>query len=186
MIGSSQLFIRWAVWLSGSAVGLYFIGQSVLLIARWLRSEKASANEPFSSAPGIATRGLLPSIAGLLARTIESRTTFLVLGLLVGTTYGWMIRSYQITANRYHYHDVLVLERHDDHNFRVQAADMQPWEMATCESVDWQPGQKMAFLDFQWHPKCDNVGESGAFEFYSYKGKRLTFPTEEVVNARGY
>jgi len=107
--------------------------------------------------------------------------------IMMGFGTGWLWKDHQFNATRYVYSDVLVVARHDEQNYTIQPARMQPFKMVTCTPTDWQEGEKMKFLSFTYSARCDRVDGQGWFQFYTNpKGQRLKFPHEVVNVELGY
>jgi len=159
--------------------GLGLLSAIILIVRKgrklnvsWTKDLKLSSEQS-----GLSTKRIITS--KILEHT--SKLLLVVVGTIIGS--GWT--EYRANVNRYHYTNVLVVKRFDTQNFLLQPARMQPFKAKTCEKgLDWQVGQKMEFLYFQWTPECDYVGERGAFKFYEQDGKRMQFKTQEIADAR--
>jgi hypothetical protein len=161
MMHSSLSSLLWLVWLAGVFAALSLC---VMLLKKSASADSASWKMTFAPF----------RFNWASTRRVLERTGLISLAFIAG----WLVRDRQFNADRHFYSDVLVLARHDDRNFTLQPARMQPWEATTCEPQDWQQGQKMRFMQYQQRHGCKDVSARGAFEFYSENGKRL-----EVLDA---
>lgn len=174
MGGSSSHFL-WR--LAPGLLLLALLGSTAVLISLAMRARKQLKKHTSTlPAPRLVTGQTVTTVQDIRRISIAVLLTASISG-----PGGWFWRDHQFTANRYHYTEVRVI-RHDPSNYTLQPARMTPFDATTCTPQNWQTGEKMKSLHFQWTPDCDHVDQRGDFEFYTHAGKRVLFPEEELTN----
>src|SRR5215831_13851162 len=189
------------LWLLLSVLVLS-IGALVSLAVEIKKGGVLMAHPDALDAPTATTEALIGPMTNARARAIRTgKYSGLVLVAMLsgyGLHYGQQRHAYTdgyragyTTAEqdfnhaRYHYDNVRVEARYSDNRFLLHPARMDAWSMTTCTSQDWQPGETMKHLDFQWTSACSHVDGRGSFEFYKdAEGRRVRLP-EGVTNV-GY
>jgi hypothetical protein len=117
--------------------------------------------------------------------SILKRTPKLALILLashsISIVAGYFIRDAVLLNRKEIYTDVLVVDRFDEHSYRLEIAYGR-FNAKICPeaSLDWQRGQKMKEFVFEQRNGCKSVVGSGlGFRFWTDdKGKRMLFPVK--------
>ena len=94
---------------------------------------------------------------------------------------GYFMRDAVLLSRKDKYTDVLVIDRFDEHSYKLEIAYGR-FNAKICPEarLDWQPGQKMKYLYYEQQTGCKQVVGNGlGFEFWTdAKGNRIIFPVK--------
>lgn len=117
------------------------------------------------------------------ARTVTQEISrYVILAMIVGPAsmaYGVHWEYQRAQSKRHHYVDVLIQARQDDRNFLLKPIGMEPWPATSCTPLDWKPGQRMKWIDYQQRDGCKDFKENGSYVcYFDDLGKCIIFQEE--------
>lgn len=100
---------------------------------------------------------------------------------------GYAVRDLQTFYLSKPFSNVVIVQRHNDREFKLQPDDSQAFEVTMCDPQDWQPWEKMKSFDYEQKVGCKNLHGHllGAVFYNDGQGKRLKLrPREEFSNGQ--
>jgi hypothetical protein len=175
--------ISWLPLLSLTSISVWVIFGGVRESMREKSATKKLAWEPLRTPLHIN----MPIVQQRGKRSIYIAT---ITALILGVGIGYASREFQTYRNTQTMGDVLVLNRFDPQNYRLQTEWGQSFGAVICpnSSADWEPGEKLQIWIYEQKHGCKSMNgpNLGYIKYSDGNGQSVKFPIppKEIADAR--